>query len=281
MEKTTQFKKMSLSKRTRSMLNVDFRRMFKSKLFYILIASALLIPIVMTVMMSMMDGSISVDPQTGAESVIHGPVNAWQNIGTPPGLETTDQTDAADGMGMGAGMDIFSMCNINIMFMLVAVFICLFISDDFRSGYAKNLFTVRAKRGDYVISKTIAGVICGVLMLIAYFIGSMLGGAMAGLSFDLGGLRVFNVVMCMISKMLLMFVFVPIFVLVSVAAKQKAWLSICGSLGGGMLLFMMVGMITPLNAALMNVVLCAAGGAMFAFGLGTASKSVLQKTSLV
>ena len=65
------------------------------------------------------------------------------------------------------------------------------------------------------------------------------------------------------------------------AAKQKAWLSICGSLGGGMLLFMMVSMITPLGSTIINVVLCAAGGAMFAFGLGAASNAVLKKTSLV
>lgn len=173
------------------------------------------------------------------------------------------------------------MCNINMMFMAVAVFICLFISDDFRSGYAKNLFTVRAKKGDYVISKTLAGFICGALMLIFYFVGAMLGAAISGLSFDLGGLNTGNIVMCMLAKIFLMLVFVSIFVLISVAAKQKAWLSICGSLGGGMLLFMMVSMLTPLGSTIINVVLCFAGGVLFAVGLGTASKTVLKKTSLV
>jgi len=173
------------------------------------------------------------------------------------------------------------MCNINMAFMGVAVFVCLFISDDFRSGYAKNLFTVRAKRGEYVVSKTVSGFICGAFMLIAYLLGSVLGGAMAGLSFDLHGLGAGNIVMCMLAKIFLMLVFVPIFTLISVAAKQKAWLSICGSLGGGMLLFMMVSMITPLGSTILNVVLCAAGGAMFAFGLGAASNMVLKKTSMV
>ena len=118
-------------------------------------------------------------------------------------------------------------------------------------------------------------------MLIAYFVGSILGGAIAGLSFDLFGLNAVNLVMCMLAKIFLMLVFVPIFVLISVAAKQKAWLAICGSLGGGMLLFMMVSMITPLNSTVINVALCAAGGAMFAFGLGAISKVVLKRTSLV
>ena len=263
------FKKSSFGTRLRSMLKVDFRRMLRSKLFYILIVCALVMPILMTVMMAMMDGSISVDPQTGAETVMQGPENTWQNLGTLPG-----------GEAMG-GMDVFSMCNINMVFMGVAVFICLFISEDFRSGYAKNLFTVRARKGDYVISKTLAGFVCGALMLIAYLSGAMLGGAIAGLSFDLSGLTAGNIVMCMIAKIFLMLVFIAIDVLVSVAAKQKAWLCLCGSLGAGMLLFMMVSMITPLGSTMLHVILCLAGGALFAFGLGAVSNQVLKKTSLV
>ena len=268
MENTVQFKKNSLGARVRSMLRVDARRMFKSKLFYILIACALVLPILMTVMMSMMDGSVSKNPQTGEETVMQGPENAWQNIGTLPG----------EPLG---GDEIFMMCNINMMFMAVAVFVCLFISEDFRSGYAKNLFTVRAKRGEYVVSKTLVGFVCGAMMLLAYLLGSVLGGAIAGLSFDLHGLGVGNLVMCMLAKIFLMLVFVSIFTLISVAAKQRAWLAICGSLGGGMLLFMMVSMITPLGSTVIHVALCAAGGALFAFGLGAISKTVLKKTSLV
>ncbi|MGM9681657.1 MAG: ABC transporter permease [Eubacteriales bacterium] len=257
--------------RLKSMLKVDFRRMFKSKLFYILIACALVIPILMTVMMTMMDGSVSVDPQTGVETVMEGPENTWQSIGTLP---------TEDGETMG-GMGVMSMCNINMMFMGAAVFICLFISEDFRSGYAKNLFTVRAKKGDYVVSKTLAGFLCGALMLIAYLIGAMLGGAISGLSFDLGTLSIGNIVMCMLAKVFLMFVFIAIDVLVSVAAKQKAWLCLCGSLAAGMLLFMMIPSLTPLDSTVMNVLLCLAGGALFSVGLGCVSNLVLRKTSLV
>ena len=271
MENTVKFESVSFGKRLRSMLKVDFRRMLKSKLFYILLACALVIPILITVMMTMMDGSVSVDPQTGIETIMEGPENTWQSIGTIPTL---------DGAAMG-GMDVMGMCNINMMFMLVAVFICLFISDDFRSGFAKNLFTVRARKGEYVISKTIVGFICGALMLIFYFIGALLGGGISGLSFELGTLNMGNIVMCMIAKVFLMFVFVAIFVLISVAAKQKTWLALCGSLGGGMLLFMMVPMITPLGSTMINVFLCLVGGAVFGIGLGAISMKILGKTSLV
>ena len=118
-------------------------------------------------------------------------------------------------------------------------------------------------------------------MLAAYFIGSMLGGIVSGLSFSLMGLNAGNIIMCLLAKIFLMLVFVSIFVLVSIAAKQRAWLSITGSLGGGMLLFMTVSLISPLNSTPVNVLLCAVGGALFAIGLGFASRAVLNKSSLV
>lgn len=277
MENAVSFTRSGFGRRVKSMLKVDFRRMLKSRLFYILIACALVIPLLMTVMMTMMDGSISVDPQTGVESVIHGPESVWESIGTIP----STGTEASGEVAAAGSMDVMAMCNINMMFMGVAVFICLFISEDFRSGYAKNLFTVRAKKGDYVVSKTIAGFVCGAIMLIAWFVGAMLGGAISGLSFDLHSLTAGNIALCLIAKVFLMPVFVSIDVLVSVAAKQKAWLCLCGALGAGMLLFMMVGMITPLSSTMMNVLLCLAGGALFAVSLGAASKAVLRKTGLV
>lgn len=263
------FQPVSFGERVKRMLKVDFGRMLKSRLFYIIIACALVMPILMTVMMSMMDGSVSVDPQTGAETIMRGPENTWQNIGTLPG-----------GEAMG-GMEVFGMCNINMAFMGVAVFICIFISEDFKSGYAKNLFTVRAKKGDYVISKTLLGFVCGALMLIAYFIGSVLGGAISGLSFDLHGLTGANLFMCMLAKLFLMPVFVSIFTLISVAAKSKTWLAVCGSLGGGMLLFMTVSLVSPIASGAVNVLLCLVGGILFAAGLGAISNLVLKKTSLV
>ena len=290
MNNSVKFESVSFGERLGSMLKVDFRRMLRSRLFYIIVACALLIPIVMTVMLCMMDGQVSVDPQTGKETVMEGPESVWQSIGTlptaPDANEAPATNDSADAMGgmaaMGGDMDVMAMCNINMMFMGVAVFICLFISEDFRSGYAKNIFTVRAKKGDYIISKTVTGFVCGAIMLIMYFIGSVLGGAISGLPFDMvGDMSVASVAMCMIAKVFLMLVFVPIFVCISVAAKQKAWLALCGSLGAGMLLFMMVGMITPLNSTFVHVALTVAGGAMFSFGLGTISKVVLKKTHLI
>lgn len=275
MTNTIQFENNTFSKRLKSMLAVDLKRMMKSRLFYIMIGIALVVPILIVVMTSMMEGTISTDQygnpildEFGNPVVMEGFKSAWQCIGSLNNEATMS-------------MDLTSMCNINLVYFGIAVFICLFVSEDFRSGYSKNLFTVRAKKGDYVISKTLIGFGCGALMLIAYFIGSMLGSAIMGLSFELEGLTSTNIVMCMLAKIFLMMVFSTIFVLISVIAKQKSWLGICLSLGGGMLLFMMIPMMTPLNAGIMNVMMCLAGGILFSIGLGVISKIILDKTSLV
>ena len=262
------FKHNSMSHRVKSMLAVDFRRMFTTRFLYIMLGICLVMPILILVMTTMLDGSVTVDPQTGVETVMEGFSNTWQAIGS--------YSDA----GM-MSMDLTGMCNINMLYFFIAVLVCVFVADDFRSGYAKNLFTVRAKKGDYVISKTLVCLVGGALMLLAFFVGAMLGGAIAGLPFDTGEAGVTGIAMCMIAKLCLVAVFVPIFLAVSVAVKQKTWLSLMLSFMASMLLFMMVPMMTPLDSDIMNVILCLAGGALFSIGLGAVSKTVLAKTSLV
>lgn len=139
---------------------------------------------------------------------------------------------------------------------------------------------VRAKKGDYVTSKTLAGFIGGACMLIFYFVGAMIGGATAGLSFD-AGVGTGQIAACLLSKAFLMAVFASIYLLLSVAAKQRLWLSLVASLAAGALLFMMIPVMTPLDSTFLNVILCLAGGVLFGAGLGVAGVIVLNKTSLV
>lgn len=105
----------------------------------------------------------------------------------------------------------------------------------------------------------------------------MLGGAFAGLTFELEGANTGNIVMCILAKLFLLPLFVSIFLSASVFAKIKVWLSILLSLFTGMLLFMMIPMITPLNSGIMNVVLCLAGGVLFSIGIGAISNVILRK----
>ncbi len=276
------FEKITLAERIKSMLVVDFRRMFTIRFFYIMASIALIMPILILVMTSLMEGTPMTDSQTGQPILdaagnpvlMEGFKNIWQMIGSVSGA-SSESTNAA------GGMDIVSMCNINLVFFMSAVLVCIFIADDFRSGYAKNLFTVRSKKTDYVISKTAVCFVGGGIMLVLFFIGTMLGGKIAGIPFTMEGFNAGNVIMCMISKIFLMAVFVALYALMSIIAKQKLWLSILLALGSSMLLFTMIPMITPINAGIMNVILCIAGGAMFSVGLGAIGRVLLKKRDIL
>lgn len=263
------FQKNSFKKRLKSMLSVDFKRMFTTPLFYIMVGISLVIPILILVMTSMMDGTVTTNPQTGETTVMEGFKNVWQIIGS-----TSSESSAMN-------MSLTGMCNINMLYFFIAVLVCIFIADDFRSGYSKNLFTVRSKKSDYVISKSILAFVGGASMLIAFFIGSMVGGAIAGLPFNVGSAGVIGIIMCMLSKIFLVSIFTSIFLLASVISKQKLWLSILLSLGIGMLFFTMVPIITPLNSSIINVILCLIGGGLFSALFGYISTIILNKRDLL
>lgn len=256
----------TFSKRLNSMMKLDCRRMFTMPLFYIMMVIAFLVPILILVMTSMMEGQVTVNPSTGEETIMEGFESVWQMLGS---------------LNNSTGMDLVSMCNINLIFFAIGVYVSINISEDFRSGYSKNLFTLRSNKVDYVISKTFIGFISGGLMIILFCIGSLIGGKIANVSFALEGINITNIIMCLISKIFLTLVFISIFVVMSIVGKQKLWLSILCGFGASMLLFTMVPMITPLNSTIVNVVLTFLGGLLFSVGLGSISNTILQKTSLV
>ena len=111
--------------------------------------------------------------------------------------------------------------------------------------------------------------------------GALLGGAFSGLSFATGAAGIAGIVMCMLSKIFLMAVFIAIFLLMAVIGRQRSWLSILLALFGGMLLFMMIPAMTPIDAGLVHVGLTLDGGVIFAPCIGLLSKLVLSKQDLV
>ncbi len=260
------FEKTTFAKRLKTMLKVDFKRMFTMPLVYIMAGVSLALPILILVMTSTMGGTV---PNTGAETVGMF-TNVWQAISSVSGGESAAMS-----------MDLTTMCNMNLMYFMIAVLVCLFTAEDFRSGYAKNLFTVRSKKVDYVFSKTLVCFAGGAIMILMFFIGAMLGGAIGGLPFTMVGFDAGGVVACLFAKIFVVAVFVAISLTFAVVAKQRAWLSILLSVGSGMLIFMMIPMMTPLNANFIHVIMTLAGGAVFAVGLGAVSNVILNKTSLV
>ena len=235
------------------MFAVDVRRMLTQKTFYIMTACSFVLPILIIVMTAM----------AGEGEMF---TSVWQAIGS------------ADG---AMSMDLTGMCNINMVYFLAAVFACLFTADDFRSGACKNIFAVRAKKADYVFSKIAVSFITGALMLLFFFAGSMLAGRIAGLIFAMEGFAVWNLLLCMISKVLLMAIFAAIYVLMGVIAKRHSWMSILLSFMVGMFMFMVIPMMTPLDAGLINVVMCLAGAVIFTAVLGKAAQIVLERSDIL
>lgn len=271
MEKS--FEKNTFIKRLGTILHVDLRRMFTTWLIYLLVGACLVIPVLILVMTTMMDGSETVNQQTGEVTVMEGFDNVWEIIATVP--------QSGDGQAME--MDIISMCNINLLYFAMSLLVCFFVCGDFKSGYAKNLFTVRASKVEYVISKTLVCLIGGILMIIAFVIGALIGGAIMSLPFDPNeiGASFGGLVWCIISKLLLVGIFVPIYILISVIIKNRPWLSVIGSAVVGMLLFTMIPMITPLNSTYVNALICLIGALISSLGLGAISTLIVKKTSLI
>ena len=235
------------------MLAVDVRRMLTQKLFYLMIAGSFVLPILVIVMTTLAGGGEMF-------------TSAWQAIGS------------ADG---GMSMDLTTMCNINMIYFLAAIFACLFTANDFRSGACKNIFAVRARKTDYVFAKIAVSFLTGSLMLLAYFAGSMLAGRIVGLLFAMEGFTAWNLLLCMIAKVLLMAIFAAIYVLMSVIAKRRSWMSLLLSFMVGMFLFMVIPMMTPLTAGLIHVIMCLAGAFLFTAALGRAAQIVLERTDIL
>lgn len=273
MEKKTKagnkFPHIGFGNHLKSLLAVDFRRMFTMRLFYIMLGIAVAIPVLVLVMTTMMDGSVSVDPNTGVETTVEAFDSVWQAIGSI-GTESS-----------ASPMSLTSMCNINLVYFLAAVLICIFTADDFRSGYVKNLFTVHAMKTDYVISKILVGFTGSALLLAGFFVGAMAGGVISGLPFEFGTATAAGIVMSMFSKILLMAAFSAIYVLMGVIAKQRLWLSMLLSLMMGMFLFNLVPAVTPLTSTMLNVLLCLAAGVLAGAGLGVVSKFILRKGDIL
>ncbi len=264
------YKSNTFSKRIKSMLKVDFRRAFTTKLFYIMTGMAVVIPILILVMTSMLDGTVSVNSTTGEETVMQGFTNVWQIIGSVSG-----------GSQSAMSMDLVSMCNINLMYFMIVIFTCLFVGEDFRSGYVKNLFAIRAKKADYVVSKTLVCFIACAFMIIGFFIGSLLGGAIAGLPFTMQGFNAGNLILCLLSKIFLTSAFVAIYALMSIIAKQRLWLSILLSFGVGMFMFNIIPFVSPLNASFLNLLFSIVGGAGLSVGMGAISNLLLNKRDIL
>lgn len=252
----------NFSVRVRSMLKLDFYRLFHTPAFYIMLLIAALIPaLIMTT---------SGAEVTGADGTVTTPameiVNTWELV------ESTGGSAVA-----GNPLNMGGYANINMLYIFAGLLMAIFIAHDYSSGFVKNIFTVHARKVDYVFSKTAIGIFGGAGMIVTYLLGTILAGALTGKAFDvnLGGL-----VMCVVSKALLMGVFCPLFLAVSVFFKNKLWLTIIFTFLFGMMLYPAASTAT-LSSTVLTVFSSLVAGVAGSVVIGFVSTAILSRRDLV
>ena len=204
MTKEITFESPSFFKRIKSMLGVDFYRLFRTPLFYIFLGIAAIIP-------AMVSGFTTMPNQNGE---VMEPIysNAWQIIAASEPLYVVNS--------------IADYANMNMVFIFGGIMVSIFIGNDYRSGYVKQLFTTHAKKQDYVISKTITSAFCMVCMCITYFIGGIAGGIWANYSWDV---NVFSLIMAILGKMVMSLGWASLYTFLNVIFRKYFGISVASS----------------------------------------------------
>ena len=203
MEKTNNFKfdTPNFSQRIKGMLSVDFYRLFHTPLFYIFLAVAAIIP-AMIIGTTGMEGS-----ETGALFT-----NVWQAIAVDKPLYVVE--------------NIGQYANMNMVFIFGGIMVSIFIGHDYKSGYVKQLFTTHAKKQDYMISKSLTCAFAVVCMCKTYLLGTVLAGALVGLSFSVN----FGSLVCaLLGKLIMSLGWASLYVFLNIIFRKRFWISIASS----------------------------------------------------
>jgi hypothetical protein len=245
------------------MLKLDFYRLFHTPVLYIMLAISAIIPAMLLTM-------------TGVET------QAGPGVSTPqpatPGVEYTNTWQLIESVGGTAAnpLDFGGYANINMVFIFAGLLMAIFVAHDYSSGFVKNIFTTHSIKADYVISKTAVGVFSGAGMIASYTLGAVVAGIITAKSFEVG---VGGLLLCLISKILLMGVFCALFLSVAVFFRSKLWVTIVATFLVGMMLYPAASVAT-LNSSLATALIALLAGAIGAALLGAVSTVILNKRDL-
>jgi len=262
------FESPPFGRRVKSMLKLDFYRLFNTPVFYMMLLIAAMIPALVLTMEGMETpetsnpNSVSVNASSPSVEI----TNAWQLI------ESTGGSAVADNP-----LDFAGFANINMLFIFAGLLLSIFVAHDYSSGYAKNIFTTHSKKIDYVISKSAIGMFGGACMIITYVFGTVLSGLLTGKSFDV---NVAGLVMCLVSKTFLMGVFCSLFLSIAVFFRSKLWLTIVFTFLFGMMLYPAASVAT-LSSTGITVLLSIMAGVIGTIAFGTISTTFLKRRDLV
>ncbi|MBQ4052710.1 MAG: hypothetical protein IJD33_00040 [Clostridia bacterium] len=202
--KALQFESPTFKQRIKSMLGVDFYRLFHTPLFYIFLAIAAIIPAMLIAMTGM----------SGPNGEPSQPLftNVWQAI-------------AADTPIYGfEGIEKYA--NMNMVFIFGGIMVSIFIGHDYKSGYVKQLFTTHAKKEDYMISKTLSCAFAMACMCVTYLFGGIVAGALTQIAFQA---NVGRLLCAILGKMIMSLGWAALYTFLNVIFRKYFGVSIASS----------------------------------------------------
>lgn len=223
-----EFESPSFSKRIKGMLGVDFYRLFHTPLYYIFLVIAAFIP-------ALVLGTSGTDAAGAATSIY---TNTWQMIAAKTPLYV------ASNMGEYA--------NMNMVFIFGGIMVSIFIGNDYRSGYVKQLFTTHSKKQDYMISKSLTCAFAMACMCITYLIGTIVSGMLVGADMEV---NVTSIIYAVLGKIVMSLGWASLYTFLNVILRRYFGVSIVSSffLGTGILI---IGVAAVLgNTPLLNIFL--------------------------
>ncbi len=222
------FESPCFDRRLKSMLGVDFYRLFHTPLFYIFLVIAAVIP-------ALVFGSGGVDASGAAVRLY---TNTWQMVASQNPLYVVN--------------DIGEYANMNMVFIFGGIMVSIFIGHDYGSGYVKQLFTTHAKKQDYMMSKALTCAFAMACMCITYLLGAVGSGLLIGASFEVNA---GSLVLAILGKMAMSLGWASLYTFLNVIFRRYFGISVVSSFffGTGILI---IGAAAVLgNSPLLNIFL--------------------------
>ena len=196
------FESPGFGQRIRSMLGVDFYRLFHTPLFYIFLVIAAIIP-------AMVLGTTGAD-SSGAAVPMY--TNAWQMVAAQTPLYVVS--------------DIGEYANMNMVFIFGGIMVSIFIGHDYKSGYVKQLFTTHSKKQDYMISKTLSCAFAMACMCLTYLLGTVVSGLLTGVSFEVDA---GSLILAVLGKMVMSLGWASLYTFLNVIFRRYFGISVASS----------------------------------------------------
>jgi len=139
-----------------------------------------------------------------------------------------------------------------MVFIFGGIMVSIFIGHDYKSGYVKQLFTTHAKKQDYMMSKSLTCAFAMACMCITYLLGTILAGALVGLSFSV---NVGSLICALLGKILMSLGWASLYVFINIIFRKHFWISIVSSFFFGTGILIIGGAAILGNSAILNIFL--------------------------